>query len=180
MAKQPKQTLLAVLKIALLSTSLPLIATNFYPVYPGNKQINSLVFAQKNVKSNPQPTVNLLQNNISLSTEQTTQDNSKTELEEAELNLIQEEKQKIIEFLIEELGFLILIPLLIGLYLIILVFRPLWLLILPIELKVPKTPITPEIKLFGRLLGVLKYKPRVLDAWVKKYLVTFHKKFLET
>ena len=70
MAKQPKQTLLAVLKIALLSTSLPLIATNFYPVYPATKQINSLVFAQENVNSNPQLTANLEAKKTTQATEQ--------------------------------------------------------------------------------------------------------------
>lgn len=179
MAKQPRQTLLAVLKIALLSTSLPLIATNFYPVYPGTKQVNSLVFAHKNVKSNPQTTVNLVQNNISLATAQTTQDNSNIESEEPESNWIEEEKLKMQEFLIEQLRWLILISILMGLYLIVFIFNPRWLLMLPTELKIPKTPITPQIKLFGGILGVLKYNPRVLDAWIKQYWATFEKKFLE-
>ncbi|MCL2923188.1 MAG: hypothetical protein MGF17_00770, partial [Trichodesmium sp. MAG_R04] len=182
MAKQPKQTLLAVLQILLLSTSLPLIATNFDPVYPGTQQINSLALAQKNVKSNPQPTTKLVQNNTSQPTEQTTQDNLKTEEEEVESNLIQQENSKIIGFLIKtKTGrWLIFIFLLMCFYLIVFIFRPLWLLALPKELKIPQTPVNPEIKLFRNILRLSRYHPRVLDAWVKKYWATFHKKFLET
>lgn len=59
MVKPSKQTLLAVLKIALLSTSLPLIVTSLSPLHPSTKQINSLVFAQENVEPSPQPTASL-------------------------------------------------------------------------------------------------------------------------
>ncbi|NEN88537.1 MAG: NACHT domain-containing protein [Okeania sp. SIO3H1] len=162
MVKLPKQTLLAVLKIALVSTSLPLIVTIFSPLHPGTKQINSLVFAQENVEPSPQPTASLEPKKTSQPTEQKTQEKSE--------NSDDEKGWK---------GWLILISGLMGLYLGILWFRPLWLLLLPAELKIPKTPITPEVKLPVGILRFLKYRPRVLDAWVEKHLETFQQKFLE-
>ncbi|NEQ39595.1 MAG: NACHT domain-containing protein [Okeania sp. SIO3I5] len=162
MVKLPKQTLLAVLKIALLSTSLPLIATSFSPVYLGNKQVNSLVFAQENVQLNSQPSADFESKKTSQTTEQKTQENSENSDDEKEWE-----------------GWLILIPALMGLYLGVLCFRPLWLLILPAEFKIPKTPLTPEFKLPVGILRFLKYRPRVLDAWVEKHLATFQQKFLK-
>ncbi|NES89376.1 HEAT repeat domain-containing protein [Okeania sp. SIO2B9] len=162
MVKPPKQTLLAVLKIALVSTSLPLIVTSLSPLYPSTKQINSLVFAQENVKPNPQPTASLEPKKTSQPTEQKTQENSENSDDEKDWE-----------------GWLILIFVLTSLYLGILWFRPLLLLVLPAELKIPKTPITPEVKLPVAILRFLKYRPRVLDAWVEKHLETFQQKFLE-
>ncbi|GGA17156.1 sister chromatid cohesion protein PDS5 [Okeania sp. KiyG1] len=161
MVKPSKQTLLAVLKIALLSTSLPLIVTSLSPLHPSTKQINSLVFAQENVEPSPQPTASLEPKKTSQPTEQKTQENSENSDDEKDWK-----------------GWLILIPMLAGLYLGILWFRPLWLLLLPAELKIPKTPKTPEVKIPVDILG-LKYRPRVLDAWVEKHLETFQQKFLE-
>ncbi|NET46082.1 HEAT repeat domain-containing protein [Okeania sp. SIO2B3] len=160
MVKSPKQTLLAVLKIALVSTSLPLIVTSLSPLLPGTKQINSLVFAQENVEPNPQPTASLKPKKTSQPTEQKTQENSENSDDEKEWE-----------------GWLILIPVLAGLYLGVLWFRPLWLLVLPAELKIPKTPI--NLKLPPAVQHFLKYRPRVLDAWVEKHLETFQRKFLE-
>ncbi|NES79187.1 MULTISPECIES: HEAT repeat domain-containing protein [unclassified Okeania] len=162
MVKPPKQTLLAVLKIALVSTSLPLIVTSLSPLYPSTKQINSLVFAQENIKPNPQPTASLEPKKTSQPTEQKTQEKSENSDDEKDWE-----------------GWLILIPVLAGLYLGILWFRPLLLLVLPAELKIPKTPVTPEVKLPVGILRFLKYRPRVLDAWVEKHLETFQQKFLE-
>ncbi|MDJ0517442.1 MAG: HEAT repeat domain-containing protein [Trichodesmium sp. MO_231.B1] len=162
MVKPPKQTLLAVLKIALLSTSLPLIVTSFSPVYPGSKQVNNLVFAQENVESNSQPNTDIEPKKTSQPTEQKTQENSENSDDKKEWE-----------------GWLILIPALMGLYLGILWVRPLWLLVLPAELKIPKTPKTPEVKLPVGILLFFKYRSRVLDAWVEKHLETFQRKFLE-
>lgn len=77
----------------------------------------------------------------------------------------------------EGLEVLILISLLMSLYLLVFMFRPILLLRLPNKLKIPKTKITPEIDLFGSIFDVLKYNPRVLDAWIKKHQATFQKKF---
>ncbi|MEM1167975.1 MAG: HEAT repeat domain-containing protein [Cyanobacteria bacterium P01_H01_bin.35] len=162
MVKPPKQTLLALLKIALLSTSLPLMATNFSPVYPGIKQVNNLVFSQVNVQPSPQPSASLEPKKTSQPTEEKTQEKSKNSDDEKDWE-----------------GWLILILVLMGLYGGFLWFRPLWLLILPAELKIPKTTLTPEFKLPVGILHFLKYRPRVLDAWVEKHLDTFQKKFLE-
>ncbi|MDY7003104.1 MAG: sister chromatid cohesion protein PDS5 [Cyanobacteriota bacterium] len=172
MVKLPKQTLLAVLKIALVSTSLPLIVTSFSLLHPSTKQINSLVFAQENVEPNPQPSADLEQKNTTQPTEQTTQENSENSEENKEL-------QKWLILIKELEQWLILIFVLPGLYLGILWFRPLWLLVLPAEFNIPKTPITPEVKLPVGILRFLKYRPRVLDAWVEKHLATFQQKFLE-
>ncbi|NEP40596.1 MAG: NACHT domain-containing protein, partial [Okeania sp. SIO2H7] len=162
MVKPPKQTLLAVLKIALVSTSLPLIVTSLSPLYPSTKQINSLVFAQENIKPNPQPTASLEPKKTSQPTEQKTQEKSENSDDEKDWE-----------------GWLILIPALMSLYLLVLWVRPLWLLKLPAELKIPETPKTPELKLPVGILLFLKYRPWVLDAWVEKHLETFQKKFLE-
>ncbi len=164
MVKSPKQTLLGVLKIALLSTSLPLIVTSFSPVYPGTKQVNNLVFAQVNLQPSPQPSASLEPKKTSQPTEQKTQEKSENSDDEKEWE-----------------GWLILIPVLIGLSFYVGAFYlyPLWLLVIPAELKIPKILIIPEFKIPFGLLRFLKYRPRVLDAWVKKHLETFEKKFLE-
>ncbi|NEO52262.1 MAG: NACHT domain-containing protein [Okeania sp. SIO3B5] len=162
MVKLPKQTLLAVLKIALVSTSLPLIVTSLSLLHPSTKQVNSLVFAKVNTQPNPQPTASLEPKKTSQPTEQKTQEKSENSDDEKGWE-----------------GWLILIPVLAGLYLGILWFRPLWLLVLPAEFNIPKTPITPEVKLPVGILRFLKYRPRVLDAWVEKHLETFQQKFLE-
>ncbi|NES06849.1 MAG: NACHT domain-containing protein [Okeania sp. SIO2F4] len=172
MVKPPKQTLLAVLKIALFSTSLPLIVTSFSPVYPGTKQVNNLVFAQENVESNPQTSADLDQKKTSQPTEQKTQEKSENSEENQDL-------QKWLILIKELEQWLILIIVLIGLYFGVLLFHPLCLLILPAEFKIPKTPMTPEFKLPVGILRFLKYRPWVLDAWVKKHLATFQRKFLE-
>ncbi|WP_221928641.1 HEAT repeat domain-containing protein, partial [[Scytonema hofmanni] UTEX B 1581] len=65
------------------------------------------------------------------------------------------------------------------LYVGVLWFSPLWLLRLPAELKVPKLGMFPEFKLPLGFVIWLKYRPRVLDAWVEKHIDTFDKKFQE-
>jgi HEAT repeat protein len=58
-------------------------------------------------------------------------------------------------------------------------FRPLWLLELPSGLKIPKIPglIPAEITLPIPVLLVLKYRPRVLDAWVADRIEVARNKF---
>ena len=184
MTTPPKHTLLAVLKIALLSTSytLSFMATSFSSVYPGNKQINSLVFAQENVKTNPNLTANLEENNTTQPTEQKTQEDSETSVN-SRFKIIREDLQQesleMINFAVKQIKLLILILLLIIIYLPVFWLRPTMLLLLPNHLKIPKTPLNPEIKLLGGLLSFLKYNSRVLDAWVNKNLATWQQKFLE-
>ena len=127
MTTPPKHTLLAVLKIALLSTSytLSFMATSFSSVYPGNKQINSLVFAQENVKTNPNLTANLEENNTTQPTEQKTQEDSEANVdsgqktqEDSEANVdsgfniqddLRQESSEIINFAFKQIKLLILI-----------------------------------------------------------------------
>ena len=198
MATPPKHALLAVLKIALLSTSytLSFMATSFSSVYPGNKQINSLVFAQENVNTNPNLTANLEENNTTQPTEQKTQEDSEANVdsgqktqEDSEANVdsgfniqddLRQESSEIINFAVKQIKLLILILVLIMIYLPVFWLYPTMLLLLPNHLRIPKTPLNPEIKLFGGLLAFLKYNPRVLDAWINKHLATWQKKFLET
>lgn len=162
MVKLPLQTLLALLTRALLSLSLPLIATSFSLIYPDTEQVNSPVFAQQNVQPNLQPIINL----ESKKTSQLTKEKKQGKLENYD------DDKKLEEWLI-------LIPLLMSLYLGVLWFYPLWLLVLPGEFHIPKTIITPKVKLSIAILLFLKYRPRVLDAWVEKHLEIFEKKFLE-
>ncbi|WP_017720877.1 HEAT repeat domain-containing protein [Kamptonema formosum] len=58
-------------------------------------------------------------------------------------------------------------------------FRPLWLLELPSGLKIPKIPglIPTEITLPIPALLFLKYRPRVLDAWVAERIDSARKQF---
>lgn len=147
MVKLPLQTLLALLTRALLSLSLPLIATSFSLIYPDTELFLSPVFAQQNVQPNPQPIINLESKKTSQPTKEETQ---------GKLENYDDEKK------LEE--WLILIPLLMSLYLGVLWFSPLWLLVLPAEFHIPKTLITPKVKLPVAILLFLKYRPRVLDA----------------
>lgn len=61
------------------------------------------------------------------------------------------------------------------LYLGVLALRPTWLLWLPSELQIPKT----SIKLTPSLLLWLKYRPRVLDAWVNERIQQAQETFEE-
>jgi HEAT repeat protein len=63
----------------------------------------------------------------------------------------------------------------VALYLGVLALRPTWLLWLPSELQIPKTP----IKLPPSLLLWLKYRPRVLDAWVNERIQQAQETFKE-
>ena len=162
MVKLPLQTLLVLQTKALLSISLPLIAASFFPIYPDTEQVNSPVFAQQNVKPNLQPIADL----ESKKTSQPTTEKTQERLENYD------DQKKLEEWLI-----LILVPM--SLYLGVLWFCPLCLLALPAEFNIPKTPITPKVKLPVAILLFLKYRPRVLDAWVAKHLEIFEKKFLE-
>ena len=162
MVKLPLQTLLAVLIIALLFISLPLTTTGFSPIYLDTEQFNSLVSAQVNVQPKPQPITDLELKKTSQPAKEKTQEKLK--------NYNDEKKSE---------GWLILTLVLMGFYLGVFWFRPLWLLGLPTEFKIPKTSITPEVKLPIAILIFLKYRPRVLNTWVEKHLEAFEKKFLE-
>ena len=61
------------------------------------------------------------------------------------------------------------------LYLFVLRVRPLWLLLLPSEFTLPRT----SVKLSPEILQFLKYRPRVLDAWVAKRITQVRKEFEE-
>ncbi len=64
-------------------------------------------------------------------------------------------------------------------YLGVLRFRPLWLLRLPSELKIPRIPpmILAEIPIPISVLLFLKYRPRVLEAWVAERIDSARKEF---
>jgi HEAT repeat protein len=64
-----------------------------------------------------------------------------------------------------------IIPIVSILYLGVLGLRPQWLLLLPAEFTIPKTGIKPPI------LPCLKYRPRVLDAWVAANIDSARKGF---
>jgi hypothetical protein len=59
-------------------------------------------------------------------------------------------------------------------YLLILGFKPRWLLLLPSQLKIPNTPVDLPL---GLLLW-LKYQPRVLDRWVADHRAETQDRFL--
>ncbi|MFZ1024908.1 MAG: HEAT repeat domain-containing protein, partial [Limnoraphis robusta] len=158
---QSKQSGLILLKLALLGLSFPVAITSFSPTHANPKPNNSWEYAQAIDQPTPQP-------NTSAESEKTNQlTEDKTEVE-SENN--QEKKQQ---------WWLISIPVLAVLYLGTLRFRPLWLLSLPAEFSIPQTPINPPMKIPVGLLRFLKYRPRVLDAWVEKHLETFQKNFLK-
>jgi anion-transporting ArsA/GET3 family ATPase len=64
-------------------------------------------------------------------------------------------------------------------YLGVLRFRPLWLLRIPSELKIPRIPpmILAEIPIPISVLLFLKYRPRVLEAWVAERIDSARKEF---
>ncbi|KKD36757.1 hypothetical protein [Limnoraphis robusta] len=158
---QSKQSGLILLKLALLGLSFPVAITSFSPTHANPKPNNSWEYAQAIDQPTPQP-------NTSAESEKTNQlTEDKTEVE-SENN--QEKKQQ---------WWLLSIPVLAVLYLGTLRFRPLWLLSLPAEFSIPQTPINPPMKIPVGLLRFLKYRPRVLDAWVEKHLETFQKNFLK-
>ncbi|MBD2043086.1 HEAT repeat domain-containing protein [Microcoleus sp. FACHB-672] len=182
MTKPSKQGLLALLKLALLGVSFPLVITSFSLVNAGIKPDNSLDYAQATTKSTPQPSQSATPALVKPATPKPgASAESKKKSQPAEEKV--EEKSEKSDEEKEPAPSLILtlsvLAVVMGLYLGVLRFRPLWLLWLPAELNLPKTPITPEVKLPVGILRFLKYRPRVLDAWVEKHLETFQKKFLE-
>jgi HEAT repeat protein len=80
--------------------------------------------------------------------------------------LLKLEPQQAIEW-IKQQPFLGGITTAILLYLGVLGLCPTWLLVLPLD-KIPKTGITPEIPIPPAIGSFLKYRPRVLDAWVSQ------------
>ncbi|MBD1936339.1 HEAT repeat domain-containing protein [Microcoleus sp. FACHB-68] len=182
MAKPSKQGLLALLKLALLGVSFPLVITSFSLVNAGTKLDNSLDYAQATTKSTPQPSQSATPALVKPATPKPSASAELKEKSQPAEEKVEEKSEESDEekepapSLILTLSVLAVVT---GFYLGVLRFRPLWLLWLPAELNLPKTPITPEVKLPVGILRRFKYRPRVLDAWVEKHLETFQRKFLE-
>jgi HEAT repeat protein len=158
------------------------VITSFSLVYAGTKPDHSLDYAQATPKSTPQPKQSTTPQLVkpatpkpSASAESKNKSQPADEKVEEKSEKSDEEKEPAPSLILT----LSVLAVVMGLYLGVLRLRPLWLLWLPAELNIPKTPITPEVKLPVGILRFLKYRPRVLDAWVEKHLETFQKKFLE-
>ncbi|MTJ50426.1 HEAT repeat domain-containing protein [Dolichospermum sp. UHCC 0259] len=205
MTKNARPTFLGLVKIALLGCSFPLLLTSNDWIKINTWQDDSLVYAQTPTQSIPKP---VQPNNIT-NTNPPIQEQKQKQGDKSDVNKKQdlpstpqpiqptnvkttnpsnqEEKQEEGDksdadkkqdlswtFQLSLLGFVVV------LYLGVLRFFPLLLLRLPAEVKIPKTPFTEtEYKLPVGVVIWLKYRPMVLDAWVKKYIDTFYNKFLE-
>ncbi|BAY20565.1 hypothetical protein NIES2100_03070 [Calothrix sp. NIES-2100] len=165
MNKHTRQSFLGLLKFVLLGVSLPLLLTSKNWAKANIQQESSLVYTQVLAQSTPQP-------QQSAKVKKT---NTSVEEKEPEKDDKSDEKNQDLPWTVTAgvLGVIVI------LYLGVLRFYPLLLLRLPAELKVPKTPITPELKVPVTFVIWLKYRPRVLDAWVEKHIHTFEKKFLQ-
>ncbi|GAB1539424.1 hypothetical protein NUACC21_20900 [Scytonema sp. NUACC21] len=155
---------LLLLKVLLLSASSNLLLASYIWVFSVTKQENR-VKAQTLVQSNLQSSQSANRNQTNPPTQQTKQEEEKKS----------DEQKK------QDLPLVVVAAIVAGtvlIYLGVLKLRPLWLLLLPAELKIPKlVPGIPEFKLPVPILLWLKYRPKILDAWVKKHMATFAKNF---
>ncbi|OUL28630.1 hypothetical protein BV378_07165 [Nostoc sp. RF31YmG] len=165
MSKHTRQGFLGLLKVLLLGVSLPLLLTSDNWAQTNTTQDSSLVYTQISAQSTPKPRQSAEVKKTNTSAEETEQEKGDKS----------DEKKQDLPWTVTAgvLGVVVV------LYLGVLRFYPLLLLRLPAELKVPKTSITPEFKVPLGFLIWLKYRPRVLDAWVEKHIDTFEKKFLK-
>jgi GTPase SAR1 family protein len=173
MTKYPRQPFLALLKVALLGVSFPLLLTSHNWVQ-ASKQDNSLVYAQTPAQSPLQPS--------KIATPQPSQPESAKKTNPPTQEKKQEERKKSEQQKMQDLSLIVLGVMLgevVVVYLGVLWLRPLWLLWLPGEFKLPKLGIIPEFKLPLPVLLWLKYRPRVLDFWVKKHIDTFALNFVK-
>jgi HEAT repeat protein len=182
MTTHARQRFLVLVKVALLGVSFPLAVTSPSWVQAGTRQNNSLEYAQAPAKSTPQPSQSVTpqpsqpatpQPSQSADAKKTSQPNEENTQEESEKS--DKEKEQKPSLIVIAVGFSVVLVLYLGVFRL----RPLLLLWLPAELKVPKIGIIPEFKLPLPVLRFIKYRPRVLDAWVEKHIGTFRKKFLE-
>ncbi|MBW4608079.1 MAG: HEAT repeat domain-containing protein [Hassallia sp. WJT32-NPBG1] len=165
MTKHANQPFLAFLKVTVLGVSFPLLLTSHNWVQANTKQDNILIYAQTPAKSTPQA-----------SQPAEVKKTTPTQQEKQEKGEKSDDEKK------SDLPLTVVLAILGGvgvLYVGVLWFSPLWLLRLPAELKVPKLGMIPEFKLPLGFVIWLKYRPRVLDAWVEKHIDTFDKKFQE-
>ncbi|MEH1975485.1 MAG: HEAT repeat domain-containing protein [Nostoc sp.] len=165
MNKHTKQSFFGLLTVALLGISFPVFGTTNNWAQASSKQGNDLVYAQVIAQFAPQ-------SSKSAEVEKT---NPPSEKKQEKREKSDADKTQDLPWTVTSatFGFVVL------LYLGVLRFYPLLLLRLPAEFKIPKTPITSEFPLPLGLVIWLKYRPRVLDAWVEKYIEIFNKRFLE-
>ncbi|MEH2464910.1 HEAT repeat domain-containing protein [Nostoc sp.] len=167
MYKYARLPFLGLLKVSLLGVTFPLLLTSHNWAQANTKQESSVLYAQTPAqpKSQPSKPADSKKTNLPLQ-EQKQQEGEKSD----------EDKQQDLPWTLTAATFTVVVVLYLG----ILRFYPLLLLRLPAELKVPKTPIIPaEFKFPLGFVIWLKYRPRVLDAWVQKHINTFEKKFLK-
>ncbi len=164
MDKHPRLTFLGLLKVSLLGVAFPLLLTSHNWARANIKQDNSLLYAQTPGQSTPQPT----KSGEIKKTNSPPQEKKQEEEEKSD-----EEKKQDLPWFVPPIGLGVLVVLYGG----VLWFRPLWLLWLPAELKIPKMGMLPEFNLPLGFVIWLKYRPRVLDAWIKKHIDTWRKEF---
>ncbi|WP_099070092.1 NACHT domain-containing protein [Nostoc linckia] len=161
----PRLTFLGLLKVSLLGVAFPLLLTSHNWAQANTKQDNNLLYAQTRAQSTPQPT----KSGEVKKTNSPPQEKKQEEEEKSD-----EEKNQDLPWFVLPIGLGVLVVLYGG----VLWFRPLWLLWLPAELKIPKMGMLPEFNLPLGFVIWLKYRPRVLDAWVKDHIKTFETEFL--
>ncbi|MBN3871184.1 HEAT repeat domain-containing protein [Nostoc sp. JL33] len=154
MNKYTRLPFLGLLKVSLLGVAFPLLLTSHNWAQANTKQNNSLLSAQTSAQSTPQ---------------------SIKPAEVIKTNPPTQEKKQDLPWTVTAAAFGIVVVLYLG----VLRFYPLLLLRLPAEVKIPKIGMFPEFKLPLGFVIWLKYRSRVLDAWVGKHIDIFQKKFLE-
>jgi HEAT repeats/NACHT domain len=166
MNKYTRLSFLGLLKVSLLGVAFPLFLTSHNWAQANTKQNNSLLSAQTSAQSTPQS----IKPAEVLKTNPPTQEKKQEEGEKFDA-----EKKQDLPWTVTVVAFGIVVVLYLG----VLRFYPLLLLRLPAEVKIPKIGMFPEFKLPLGFVIWLKYRPRVLDAWVGKRIDIFQKKFLE-
>ncbi|MBG1262056.1 HEAT repeat domain-containing protein [Nostoc commune] len=168
MNKYTRLPFLGLLKVSLLGVAFPLLLTSHNWAQANTKQNNSFLSTQTSAQSTPQS----IKPAEVLKTNPPTQEKKQEEGEKFDA-----EKKQDLPWTVTVVAFGIVIV--VVLYLGVLQFYPLLLLRLPAEVKIPKIGMFPEFKLPLGFVIWLKYRPRVLDAWVGKHIDIFQKKFLE-
>jgi HEAT repeat protein len=166
MNKYTSLPFLGLLKVSLLGVAFPLLLTGHNWTQANTKQNNSLLSAQTLAQSTPQS----IKPVEVIKTNPPTQEKKQEEGEKFDA-----EKKHDLPWTVTASAFGIVVVLYLG----VLRFYPLLLLRLPAEVKIPKIGMLPEFKLPLVFVIWLKYRPRVLDAWVGKHINIFQKKFME-
>ncbi|WP_138497942.1 HEAT repeat domain-containing protein [Nostoc sp. PA-18-2419] len=164
MDKHARLPFLGLLKVSLLGVAFPLLLTSHNWAQANIEQDNRLLYAQTPAQSTPQP---------SKSGEVKKTNSQPPEKKQQEGEKSDEEKKQDLPWTVKAAALGVVVILYLG----VLQFFPLLLLWLPAEFTIPERLLGKECKVPLGFVIWLKYRPKVLDAWVKKYIDKFDHKF---